>query len=143
MQSEVDCARRRLERQELADQRAAELSRQRALLADLVLRELLVLSRRRFAQVRRSMSKHRLLTQQQGEGQQDMNQGTLGSHPTFFARCARTQGFRRQSLPRTEEISKLAPGPHRAAGTKVVHRGRGGARIRAALRSDQEGKRWS
>ena len=83
MQCEIDCTGRRLERQEFADQRAAELSRQRALLANLVLRELLVLGLRRFAQVRRGVRKHRLLTEQQRESQQDVNQGTLSSHPTF------------------------------------------------------------
>jgi hypothetical protein len=82
MQCEVDCTRRRLERQELADQSAAELRRQRALLTGFVLRELLVLSLRRFPQVRGSVREHRLLTQQQGERQQEVNQDTLESHPT-------------------------------------------------------------
>jgi len=70
----------RLERQELADQRAAELGRKRALLADFVLAELFVLGRRRFGQVGSRVREYGLLTQQQGESQQDVDQGTLDSH---------------------------------------------------------------
>jgi len=143
MQREVDCTGCRLERQELADQRAAELSRQRALLADLVLWELFVLSLARFAEVRRSVREHHLLTQQQGESQQDLNQGTLSSHQTFILVQSASAGFRARSLPRTKGISKLSPSTLRIAGRKRVRQRREGARIRAALRSDQEEARWS
>jgi hypothetical protein len=93
--------------------------------------------------VRRSVRKHHLLTQQQGESQQDLNQGTLSSHPTFILVQSASTGFRARSLPRTKGISKLSPGPLRITGRKRVRQRREGARIRAALRSDQEEARWS
>jgi hypothetical protein len=83
LRRDTDNAALRLERKDLADQRAAVLSGQRALLADFVLGELVVLRRRGLDQVRCRVREQRLLTPQQGESQQDVNQGTLGNHLTL------------------------------------------------------------
>jgi hypothetical protein len=48
-----------------------------------VLGELVVLRRRGLDQVRCRVREQRLLTPQQGESQQDVNQGTLGNHLTL------------------------------------------------------------
>ena len=89
MRCELDNVALCLERRELTDQRAAELGRQRALLASFVLGDLVVLSRRGLGQVRSRVREHRLLTEQQGEGQQEVGQGTLDSHwALVLERCA-------------------------------------------------------
>lgn len=140
MQRAVDCSRYQLERLELADQRAAELSRQRALLADLLMRESLVLSLRRLAQVRRSVRKHRLLTEQQRESEQDANQDTLDSHPTLvlvLVQYGKRGILAAKSTPCQGDF-KACRHSQTGLGAKEVRRDRGGARIPAVLRSDQE-----
>lgn len=62
MRCGLDDAALRFERQSLADQRAAERCGQCALVADLVLRKLIVLSWCRLSEVRGGVRKHRLLT---------------------------------------------------------------------------------
>jgi hypothetical protein len=80
MRCELDNVALYLERRELTDQRAAKLGRLRALLANFVLGELVVPSRRGLGEVRRRVREHGLLGQQQGKSQQDVDQGTLDSH---------------------------------------------------------------
>jgi hypothetical protein len=79
MRREVDNAALRFEREELADQCIAKLSRLRALLADLVLRELIVLSCRGLRQVGSRVGEDHLLAKQQGDSQQNANQDALTS----------------------------------------------------------------
>jgi len=59
-----------------------ELCALHALIADFVVRKLLVLGCRRVAEVRRRVRKHRLLAEQQEQGEQQVHQSTAGVHGT-------------------------------------------------------------
>ena len=64
------------------EQSRTELCALHALIADFVVRKLLVLGCRRVAEVRRRVRKHRLLAEQHEQGEQQVHQSTAGVHGT-------------------------------------------------------------
>ena len=106
LRCEARCFVRGFQRQQLAWRRAAELGRQQAQLADLVLGKLLIFTRRRLGQVSDRVRHHRLLGKQQRKGQQQVDQCAFGGHR--FSGCAKISGCSSQSSPDAVQFQSRA-----------------------------------